>query len=130
MGGLSRQYKGLSGKEPTSSDLGAVQKAGDTMTGVLGAPQFRPSTNRETLSGNKTIAATDPQFQFLNPGGSARDVTLPSAATDMIFVVKNTGTLGNNLTVKDSGGTAITGGVIANGISMGFCYDGTAWQTI
>lgn len=35
MGGLSRQYKGLSGKEPTASDLGAVQKAGDTMTGNL-----------------------------------------------------------------------------------------------
>ena len=35
MKGLSSLYKGLSGVEPTADDIGAVKKAGDTMTGAL-----------------------------------------------------------------------------------------------
>lgn len=35
MRGLSSLYKGLSGVEPTADNIGAVQKAGDTMTGAL-----------------------------------------------------------------------------------------------
>lgn len=92
--------------------------------------QIRSASNRETLSGNKTIAATDPQYQFLNPNGSNRDVTLPSATQEMFFVIKNIGSAGNTLIVKDSGGTAVTGGTIANNVAMGFYYDGTAWQLL
>jgi hypothetical protein len=35
MKGLSSLYRGLSGVEPTADDIGAVKKAGDTMTGAL-----------------------------------------------------------------------------------------------
>lgn len=35
MKGLSSLYRGLSGVAPTSDDIGAVKKAGDTMTGAL-----------------------------------------------------------------------------------------------
>lgn len=97
---------------------------------IKSSQQIRSASNRETLSGNKTIAATDPQYQFLNPNGANRDVTLPSATQEMFFVIKNTGSAGNTLTVKDSGGTAVTGGTIANNVAMGFYYDGTAWQLL
>lgn len=107
---------------PTAGDISAIS--------LVLSQGFRPSSNKETLSANKTIAATDPQYHFLDPNGVDRDVTLPSGVTDMLFIIKNTGTGGYVLTVKDSGGTAITGGAIANGIVMGFMYDGTAWQIV
>tara|TARA_A100001515_G_C4514273_1_gene191225 strand:- start:272 stop:661 length:390 start_codon:yes stop_codon:yes gene_type:complete len=39
------------------------------------------SSNAETLSGAKTLAVTDAKFQFLDPGGSARNVDLPDLRT-------------------------------------------------
>jgi hypothetical protein len=115
-----------------NADLTLTKDANDVMTwnAPLAATQMRPSSNREALSGNKTITATAPQYQFLDPNGSNRDVTLPVAVSGMLFIVKNIGTGGYTLTVKDSGGSAITGGVIANSVVMGFMYDGTAWQLI
>jgi len=89
-----------------------------------------PSSNTETLSGNKTIAATDKQYHFLNPGGVARDITLPIGALGMLFVIKNTGSAGNSFTVKDNGGAAITNGLIANNVAKGFYHDGSSWQIV
>lgn len=92
--------------------------------------RLEPSSNTESLSATKTLTSTSPQYQFLNPNGSNRDVTLPSATTNMLFIIKNTGSAGNTLTVKDSGGSAITGGTIANTVAMGFYYNGSSWQLI
>lgn len=39
------------------------------------------TVNEETLAGNKTIADGDPQIQVLDPDGTNRDVTIPSAPT-------------------------------------------------
>jgi len=88
------------------------------------------TSNTESLSATKTLVATSPQYQFLNPNGSNRDVTLPAAATNMLFIIKNTGSAGNTLTVKDSGGTAVSGGTIANTVTMGFYYNGSSWQLV
>lgn len=92
--------------------------------------RLEPSSNTESLSANKTLTSTSPQYQFLNPNGSNRDVTLPSATTNMLFFIKNTGSAGNTLTVKDSGGSAVTGGTIANTVIMGFYYNGSSWQLV
>lgn len=91
---------------------------------------IKTGSNAESLSGNKTLSESSPQYQFLNPNGSNRDVTLPAAVTNLLFIIKNTGSAGNTLTVKDSGGTAISGGTIANTVVMGFYYDGTSWQLV
>lgn len=94
------------------------------------AKQVRSTSNTESLSGNKTLTTTSEQYQFLNPNGSNRDVILPTAATDMLYFIKNTGSAGNTLIVKDSGGTAVTGGTIANTVIMGFFYNGSSWQLV
>lgn len=91
---------------------------------------IKTASNVESLSANKTLAESSPQYQFLNPNGSNRDVTLPAGITGMQFIIKNTGSAGEVLTVKNSGGTAIIGGTIANTVVMGFFYDGSAWQLI
>ena len=39
------------------------------------------SSNAETLSGAKSLAVTDAKYQFLDPGGSARNVDLPDMRT-------------------------------------------------
>lgn len=96
----------------------------------LTANRFIPYSNRASLSGASTLTATSAQYQFLDPNGANRDVNLPTAATNMLYIIKNIGTGGYTLTVKDSGGSAITGGTIANNVAMGFYYDGTAWQLV
>jgi hypothetical protein len=90
MRGLSSLYKGLSGVVPTADDLGAVQRAGDTMTGALilsGSPT-EPNqaatksyvdsnfSSRITTSNNATDANNDIDFsagniQFLDGSGQA-----------------------------------------------------------
>lgn len=123
--------------QPASASYGGVVTtsaqtfAGDkTFTGNVSSNRFIPTVNREVLSSNKTIASTAPQYQFLDPSGSNRDVTLPSSVSNMLFIIKNIGTSGTVLTVKDSSGTAISNGVLANGITMGFYYDGSVWQIV
>jgi len=90
--------------------------------------QLQATSNKQILSGDKVIASKDPQYQFLDPNGASRNVTLPLAVVDMFFIIKNIGTSGYVLTVKDSSNITITGGAIANGIAIGFYYDGSAWQ--
>ena len=81
MGGLSRQYKGLSGKEPTASDLGAVQKAGDTMTGALTAPSFTSTGAANTV---KEYSANSGSAITIDPAnGETQYITL-NAATPVI----------------------------------------------
>jgi hypothetical protein len=104
-----------------------VKKSGDTMTGnlVMNSAIY-PSSNTESLSANKTLVSTSSQYQFLDPNGANRDVTLPTAATNMLFIISNTSTGIYSLTVKNSGGTA-QGNPIAAGVISGFYYNGTSW---
>lgn len=112
-----------------------VNKAGDTMTGNLSVPnitvtqRLTPSTNKETLSANKTLTTSDAQYHFLDPNGSNRDVTMPTEAAGMAYFIKNDGTA-NTITVKDSGGTAIGDNSLAAGIGVGYLYDGIEWQLV
>ena len=102
---------------------------GDTTLRILTVTSgIKVAVNTETLSGNKTVSESSPQYQCLNPNGSNRDVTLPVGTTGMQFIIKNTGSAGEVLTVKNSGGTAI-GNNISNTFAFAYVYDGTTWQT-
>lgn len=78
MGGLSRQHKGLSGKEPTASDLGAVQKAGDTMTGDL---SFSGNSRRITGDMSNATRANRLAFQTSTTNDNTRLGFLPNGTS-------------------------------------------------
>lgn len=63
----------------------------------------RLGANRETLSGTKTLAATDKYHQVLNPNGANRDVILDTGWSGTIINNSN-GTYALN--IKESGGGA------------------------
>lgn len=83
--------------------------------------------NTETLAANKTLIVSDPVHQRLDPGGSARDVTLPAEADslDLRFEILNTADAAEDLTVKnDGGGTIVT---ISQNEKATVVFDGTDW---
>lgn len=65
----------------------------------------------ETLTGTRTVALTDAQFLALDPGGSARDVTLPDveqiAYNGLFYVIANTADAAEALTIKDADGNTV-----------------------
>jgi hypothetical protein len=77
-------------------------------TGISGA-FFSGAT--ETLSGDKTIADADAMVLKLDPGGSARDVTLPAegnvSAGGRFYLIVNAADAAENLVVKDDGAATI-----------------------
>ena len=92
------------------------------------------SSNAETLSGAKTLAVTDSKYQFLDPGGSARNVDLPdmrTLTTDInsegtgtagttryadtqggFFVISNTADAAEVITVRGWNGSSTTGTIM------------------
>jgi len=108
----------------------SVAKTGGTMTGnlVMNGGIIRPHTVESTLTVNLTIAKGDGQIFNLNPNGANRDVTLWASPTvgDQIQI-RNSGTGGFLLTVKNSAGTAITRGVVANNVTIVLTYYSAGW---
>jgi len=74
------------------------RRASDLDTGAI----YPQSSNTETLSGDKTVAATDEQVQVLDPNDSARNVDLPADEQGLLFHVVNTAGSANALTVRDA----------------------------
>lgn len=62
-----------------------------------------------TLSGDLTLDASSANFQALDPGGSARDVTMPTAADSdgLLFWIFNAADAAENLVIKDDGGSTL-----------------------
>jgi len=83
--------------------------------------------NVETLAANKTLTTADANFQKLDPGGSARDVTLPAEAssTGSVFYIMNAADAAENLVVKDDGASTIVT-INQNEAAIVIC-DGTSW---
>ena len=71
MRGLSSLYKGLSGVEPTADDIGAVKKAGDTMTGAL------------ILSGSPTDPNQAATKSYVDSNSPSNPVTVPQGGTGL-----------------------------------------------
>lgn len=87
-------------------------------------------SNTETLAANKTLTVNDARVQVLDPGGSARDVTLPaegSSAGDS-FIIHNAADAAEAITVKDD--TPATVGTVSQNESAIFYCDGTTWRMI
>lgn len=89
----------------------------------------RPPRNAElTLAGNLVLDAFDAQFLRIDPGGSARDVTLPAEATskDLYFHIYNIADAAEALTVKDDGGSTIE--TVSQAEHAMVVCNGTAWK--
>lgn len=97
------------------------------LKGATGLPMFRGGANVETLTGNKTLAVSDKICQKLDPGGSARDVTLPAEAAgeSLGYIITNAADGAENLVVKNDGGSTIVT-ISQNESAMVVC-DGTTW---
>jgi hypothetical protein len=70
----------------------------DTQTGAV----YKQSDNVETLSGDITLSKTDEQRQFLDAGGSPRNIDLPEDEQGAEFVIVNESDNANALTVRDA----------------------------
>ena len=86
------------------------------------------STNTETLSANKTLDGSEEHYHFLDPGGAARDVTLPAVGNSdgLSYTIVNTADAQEDLTVKNAGGTVICY-IAPNTVGQIFC-DGATWK--
>jgi hypothetical protein len=95
-------------------------------SGSLSTFVTRSGSASSRLASNLTLTDSSVEYQFLNPGGRNRDVTLPAVATtNHPYVIMNTGSATEILTVKDAGGTAL--GVIPMGASAKFASNASAW---
>lgn len=82
-------------------------------------------TNRQTLSGDLTLSATDAMVQNIDPGGANRTITLPAEANGLVFVIGNRADAAEDLTVQDDSSTTIA---TVNQDDVGyFVSDGTGW---
>lgn len=95
---------------------------------ALPSPALRSQVNSEALSGNKALTHNDTRMQFLDPGGSARDLTLPAEeeSAGLEFLIFNTADAAEAITVKDDGGATVL--TIAQNEGAFLACDGTAWR--
>lgn len=88
-----------------------------------------PVTN-ETLTGDRTVTFSDANVLRFDPGGAARDVTMPAEADcgGMIYKIINAADAAENLVIKDDGGSTIA---TLNQNEMGeIVCDGSAWSLL
>ena len=89
---------------------------------------IRPPRNEQLdLTGNLVLDIFDAQSLRIDPGGSARDVTVPAEATskDLWFEIYNIADAAEALTVKDDGGSTIE--TVSQAEHAKFVCDGTSW---
>jgi hypothetical protein len=118
-------------------DAGLVYaKTTDTLTvaGVVSVPKFTLTrevvspVTETTMSGNATLTAgTSNTYQFFNPNGADRDVTLPTAATGLTYLIMHIGSA-NTITIKDSGAATVTTAVAGQARTL--VYSGSAWRVM
>lgn len=87
------------------------------------------TVNTQTLAATFTMTTADKKYQYLDPDGASRTVTLPSsgASEGDSFFIKNTGDDQYVLNVQ-TGGSTIK--MLRSGESCMFVYNGSAWKTM
>jgi hypothetical protein len=87
------------------------------------------TVNTQTLAATFTMTTADKKYQYLDPDGAARIVTLPSsgAAEGDSFFIKNSGDDQYMLNVQTS---SVTIKALRSGESCMFVYNGSAWKTM
>lgn len=84
-------------------------------------------SNTTTATGDITLTDSDKVMQFIDPGGSDRNVTLPAESIDNHgFLIVNTADADETITVKDDAANII-GYVGWTGIGW-FVSNGSAWE--
>lgn len=86
---------------------------------------FGTTTSDLTLAGDLSLTSADALYQYLNPGGADRIVTIATSA--VAKVVQNTGGA-NTLTLKDETGATIA--VVSPGSTVSVMYTGTSWRIL
>lgn len=104
---------------------GSAWQTVDSFVDLQGMFNVR-DVNRETLSGDKTLATSDAQVQNLDPGGAGRNVDLPAEATGVgPYIIANRADAAEALTIRDDADSTL---VTANQDETAVCIcDGTGW---
>jgi len=91
---------------------------------------LRSGIGTGTLAGHVTLTHRDSQILALDPGTTARDVTLPAGRDGAVFVITNTGTAAatKNITVKNAAGTALE--QVQPGHTVIVAAEGATWSVI
>ena len=113
-------FAGTTSPSFTTPTLGAASATSLAMTALIA-----PSSNTQTLSTGLTLTSSSAQYQFLNTNGASRTITLPTAATNILFIISNTAADGFVLNVVTAASVAVVS--IANNVTIGVYYDGSAW---
>lgn len=101
------------------------------LTGKLERSWFA-GASRVVASENVALSLTSETYQFVDPNGENRTVTLPAlsaADAGRAFSVKNTGTSGFFLKVQSSEGVQI-GPFVGGGFSLAVVWTGTVWEAL
>ncbi len=95
---------------------------------LTGGLALRGSVGTGTLTGNVTLTDSDSYVLLLNPGGTSRNVTLPTAENGRLCMVRNTGTAAANLAVKNPAGTTLA--TVPAGAWALFSGEDNAWTVV
>jgi len=85
--------------------------------------------NTTVMSGNLTLTLEDADTMVLDPGGSARNVTLPTDAMGARVTIVNAADGDENINVLNPGLTSTIGVVGQNEVGVFWC-DGDDWHHI
>ena len=98
-----------------------------TVTNKPASTYTTPDKRVASMSGDETRTTASAQVQALNPNGADRNLDLPNGTT---FTVKNTGTGGFDITVRDASDATID--TVANGVTLTFVdMDGAGdWEVL
>ena len=89
---------------------------------------FKLKTQTRTLAADLTLTTKDAPVQFIDPGGAARNVTLPAEASSegLVFFIQNTADAAEVLTVRDDTPATVVTPTQNEGCVV-YC-DGTTWH--
>lgn len=110
--------------EDARAQATAAAAAAQTVFAGLGG------VNVAVLAGDVVLAADSPAYQFLDPNGATRAVTLPSTGLQAPrgFTIKHTGSAGY-VRVNKPDGTQL-GMLILPGYAVTCIWTGTAWEVL
>lgn len=113
---------------PGSPSDGDVVKWNDT-SGFWEAGQAGGAVNRETLTANKQLLATDATYQFLDSDEGSWEVYLPlPPVAAMRFEIKHIGSLIGSIVIRESSGGTIIGNLDINTPIVECIYDSVEWH--
>lgn len=81
---------------------------------------------KQALGAALTLTTAHPNRLVLDPGGAARNVTLPAEASGLWFEITNSADAAENLTILEDAGS-VTQAIVGPGQTITLWSDGTSW---